>query len=45
MISPFLLRGVLDTAIPDQNGTLLTAARAGMIAIAIVTARSASRRR
>jgi ATP-binding cassette, subfamily B, bacterial len=38
MISPFLLRGVLDTALPEKNGTLLTELVLGMIAIAIVTA-------
>ncbi len=38
MISPFLLRAVLDTALPDRNGTLLTELVLGMIAIAIVTA-------
>jgi ATP-binding cassette subfamily B protein len=37
MISPFLLRAVLDTAIPDRDTTLLTALVAGMIAIAIAT--------
>jgi ATP-binding cassette subfamily B protein len=37
MISPFLLRGILDTAIPQQNTTLLSALVGGMIAIAIVT--------
>ncbi len=37
MISPFLLRDVLDNAIPEQNTALLTALVAGMIAIAIVT--------
>jgi ATP-binding cassette subfamily B protein len=38
MISPFLLRAVLDTALPEHNATLLTELVAGMIAIAIVTA-------
>jgi ATP-binding cassette, subfamily B, bacterial len=38
MISPFLLRAVLDTALPNRNGTLLTELVLGMIAIAIVTA-------
>ena len=38
MISPFLLRAVLDTALPDRNGPLLTELVLGMIAIAIVTA-------
>jgi ATP-binding cassette subfamily B protein len=37
MISPFLLRAVLDTAIPDRDTALLTALVAGMIAIAIAT--------
>ena len=38
MISPFLLRAVLDTALPEHNATLLTELVAGMIAIAIITA-------
>ncbi len=38
MISPFLLRGVLDTALPDKNSKLLTELVLGMIAIAIITA-------
>jgi ATP-binding cassette subfamily B protein len=37
MISPFLLRAVLDTAIPQRDTTLLAELVAGMIAIAIVT--------
>jgi len=37
VIPAFLLRGVLDTAIPDNNVRLLTALVAGMIAIPIVT--------
>jgi ATP-binding cassette subfamily B protein len=37
MISPFLLRAVLDTAIPNSDTTLLTGLVAGMIAIAIAT--------
>jgi ATP-binding cassette subfamily B protein len=37
MISPFLLRAVLDTAIPERDTTLLTGLVAGMIAIAIAT--------
>src|SRR5436305_4714047 len=37
MVSPFLLRAVLDTAIPDRDTTLLTVLVAGMIAIAIAT--------
>ena len=38
MITPFLLRAVLDTALPERNGTLLTELVLGMIAIAILTA-------
>src|SRR5437763_14864750 len=38
MISPFLLRSVLDDALPHRNGTLLTQLVLGMIAIAIATA-------
>jgi ATP-binding cassette subfamily B protein len=37
MISPFLLRAVLDDAIPNSNTTQLTLLVAGMIAIAIAT--------
>src|SRR3954465_13641746 len=37
IISPFLLRAVLDTAIPDKNTSLLTALVAGMVAIPIAT--------
>ena len=37
MVSPFLLRGILDTAIPDQDRELLTVLVVGMIGIAIVT--------
>ena len=37
VVSPFLLREVLDVAIPDQNVQLLTALVAGMVAIPIVT--------
>jgi ATP-binding cassette, subfamily B, bacterial len=37
MISPFLLRAVLDTALPDRDGTLLSELVAGMILIAIAT--------
>lgn len=37
MISPFLLRGVLDNAIPQGNTGLLTALVAGMIGVAIAT--------
>ena len=38
MISPFLLRGVLDTALPNKDGALLTELVLGMIGIAIATA-------
>src|SRR5207248_2966216 len=38
MISPFLLRSVLDDALPHRTGTLLTQLVLGMIAIAIATA-------
>src|SRR5450755_1689098 len=37
MLSPFLLRAVLDTALPSRNATLLTELVLGMIGIAIVT--------
>jgi ATP-binding cassette subfamily B protein len=37
IISPFLLRDVLDTAIPEKNTALLTALVAGMVAIPIIT--------
>ena len=37
VISPFLLREVLDVAIPDENVRLLSALVAGMVAIPIVT--------
>src|SRR4051794_10855348 len=37
MISPFLLRDVLDQAIPERNTELLTGLVAGMIGIAIAT--------
>jgi ATP-binding cassette subfamily B protein len=37
MISPFLLRGVLDQAIPERDTTLLAGLVVGMIAIAIAT--------
>jgi ATP-binding cassette subfamily B protein len=37
MVSPFLLRAVLDTAIPERDTGLLTLLVAGMIGIAIVT--------
>jgi ATP-binding cassette, subfamily B, bacterial len=38
MISPFLLRSVLDTALPQRDSTLLTELVLGMIGIAIATA-------
>ena len=37
VVSPFLLREVLDVAIPDQNMRLLSALVAGMVAIPVVT--------
>jgi ATP-binding cassette subfamily B protein len=37
MVSPFLLRAVLDRAIPHHNVTLLSELVGGMIAIAIIT--------
>jgi ATP-binding cassette, subfamily B, bacterial len=37
MVSPFLLRAILDQAIPESDTTLLAALVAGMIAIAVVT--------
>src|SRR3954454_23813328 len=37
MISPFLLRAVLDTAIPEKDTVLLTWLVGGMIAIAVIT--------
>jgi ATP-binding cassette subfamily B protein len=37
MISPFLLRAVLDQAIPEQNTRLLVALVVGMIGIAVAT--------
>jgi ATP-binding cassette subfamily B protein len=37
MVSPFLLRAVLDTAIPDQDTALLSVLVAGMIAISVAT--------
>jgi ATP-binding cassette subfamily B protein len=37
VVSPFLLREVLDVAIPDENVELLTVLVAGMVAIAVVT--------
>jgi ATP-binding cassette subfamily B protein len=38
MISPVLLRSVLDNALPHRDGTLLTELVLGMIAIAVATA-------
>src|SRR4029079_1252269 len=37
IISPFLLRDVLDVAIPDNNDALLALLVAGMIAISVIT--------
>src|SRR5256884_2623006 len=37
MVSPFLLRAVLDTAIPERDTSLLTLLVGGMIVIAVVT--------
>jgi ATP-binding cassette subfamily B protein len=37
VVSPFLLREVLDVAIPDENVRLLSALVAGMVAIPVVT--------
>src|SRR3954451_11762265 len=37
IVSPFLLREVLDKAIPEKNTGLLTALVAGMVAIPVVT--------
>jgi ATP-binding cassette subfamily B protein len=37
MVPPFLLRDVLDTAIPEKDTALLTMLVGGMIAVAIVT--------
>jgi ATP-binding cassette, subfamily B, bacterial len=37
VVSPFLLRDVLDEAIPEENMRLLTALVAGMVAIPIIT--------
>ena len=37
MVSPFLLRAVLDQAIPERDTGLLTALVAGMIGISIAT--------
>ncbi len=37
VISPFLLRGVLDTAIPEHDTQLLTELVLGMIALSVIT--------
>ncbi len=37
MISPFLLKAVLDTALPERDNALLTVLVGGMVAIAIAT--------
>ena len=37
VVSPFLLRGILDTAIPEQDMRLLSLLAGGMIAISLVT--------
>jgi len=37
MISPFLLRAILDTALPERDNGLLSALVGGMIAIAVLT--------
>src|SRR5205807_4871087 len=37
MIAPFLLRAVLDDALPNRNGPLLTELVLGMIGIAVAT--------
>ena len=37
VVSPFLLRAVIDTALPDRNARLLALLVAGMIAVAAVT--------
>src|SRR5436190_9743521 len=37
MVSPFLLRQVLDTAIPQRDNALLTMLVAGMIGVSIAT--------
>ena len=37
IISPFLLRAILDTALPEHDNALLTALVGGMIAIALIT--------
>ena len=37
MVSPFLLRAILDNALPDRDNGLLSALVGGMIAIAVLT--------
>ncbi len=37
MVSPFLLRAILDTALPTRDTTMLAWLVGGMIAISIVT--------
>ena len=37
MVSPFLLRAILDSALPDRDNGLLSALVGGMIAIAVLT--------
>lgn len=37
IVSPFLLRAILDTAIPERDNALLTALAGGMILIAVAT--------
>src|SRR3954447_25640869 len=37
MVSPFLLRAVLDQAIPERDTALLSWLVAGMVAVAVVT--------
>jgi ATP-binding cassette subfamily B protein len=37
VVNPFLLRGVLDTAIPEKNTQLLTELVLGMIALSVIT--------
>lgn len=37
MVSPFLLRAILDTALPEQDNELLSILVGGMIAVAVLT--------
>jgi ATP-binding cassette subfamily B protein len=37
VLSPFLLRGILDTAIPERDTTLLTELVLGMVALSVIT--------